>query len=117
MSGSSYNSALNKHPILTNSATGFVLACLGDIVTQKYLADEEKKKRVKTILSSSSSKGLVLHHQNNKGTTTKKDDTSWWQPGRTLEMGVIRAAVGQYWNAIIESLISLITIFSPSPPV
>ena len=93
-----YNQALNKHPILTNSATGFVLACLGDIVTQKYLADEEKKRRLQTtIIKTSSGKGgLVLHKHDNKGIGTKQEVTSWWSPGRTLEMGVIRAAVGQY---------------------
>ena len=87
-----YNQALNKHPILTNSATGFVLACLGDIVTQKYLA-EEKKKQI--VIKTSSSKGLVLHKPDHKS-ITMKNDPSWWSPGRTLEMGIIRAAVGQY---------------------
>ena len=91
----SYNQALNKHPILTNSATGFVLACLGDIVTQKYLAEEEKKRRLQTIIKTSSSKGLVAIPRKHENKAKNTEVSSWWRPGRTLEMGVIRAAVGR----------------------
>jgi hypothetical protein len=104
--------------MMTNCVTGFVLAALGDIAVQKYLADEEAKKRKapsssSTSGSSSSSdagKGVSLA-SSNPGNKITGDVHSkhWWHAGRTLEMGIIRAAVVApfifYWYPFVARTI------------
>lgn len=109
--------------MLTNSVTGFVLAALGDVAVQKYLADEEKKRSKVTSSCGSSSNSVNQSSSNDKSVTlVSKHSTKssgdvqvgtkqkhWWQPGRTLEMGIIRAAVVApfifYWYPFVARTI------------
>ena len=110
-----YNSCLNKSPMLTNSVTGFVIAALGDIAVQKYLADEENKQKTASSSSSRSSSSGSSSSTSSSSSSSSSNSNSkknldsksvsvgaapgtkvskhWWQAGRTLEMGIIRAAV------------------------
>jgi len=85
---SAYNSLLTKAPMLTNSATGFVVAALGDVVTQRYLADLQAKQAQQQASQNKSSATKAL-----STTTTTDNKNDWWDSKRTLEMAFIRAAI------------------------
>jgi hypothetical protein len=80
-----YNQMANNKPLLTNCVTGFILASLGDIACQKWIEGPARAKNVKKLPN--------YNFQEKKDSEHTAVAAFHWDARRTLEMGVIRAAV------------------------